>query len=168
MSGKDALPDPSWKQYPCTVLEVHAPATPGSAAATVLEADLRMPLAASMAERLRHLGLGEQWAVVTAYNPWGRDHEPAANATRHAKLEHTVRSMGVAFVRADGRSPDGSHLEVGLALALPQPQAVALAARFGQSAIFWFDGTAFWLVSVTGSAGPVRLPPAPGGGPSPA
>lgn len=163
MSGKDALPDPSWKQYPCTVLEIHTPPTPGTAGATVVEADLRTPLDASVAGRLRRLGLGQSWAVVTAYNPRGRHRDAVANAAGHARLERAVRNLGVAFVRADGRSPDASHREVGLALALSQSDAVALAARFGQSAIFWFDGTAFWLMPVEGSADSVRLPPVAGG-----
>ena len=150
-------PDPSWSQYPCTVLEIHRAAPTGGAA--VMEVDLRVRVSDSTARELRGLGLGPRWAVVTAYNPHGEDRDAGGNAARHAKLEAAVRESGAAFLRADGRSPDASHREIGLAVALPQPEAVALAARFGQSAIFWFDGEAFWLVSAAAPAEPVRLPP---------
>ena len=151
-------PDPSWSQYPCTVLEIHPAAGSRGAAPPILEVDLRAELAGSVAARLRSLGLGDRWAVVTAYNPRGRDREPEANESRHAKLVASVRAGGTAFLRADGRSPDASHREVGLAIALPQPDAVALAARLGQSAIFWFDGDGFWLVPAGAPAAPIRLP----------
>jgi hypothetical protein len=151
-------PDPSWSQYPCTVLELHRAAT-DYPEASVLEIDLRTELAPATAAHLQRMGLGDRWAVVTAYNPHGRDRDPEGNEARHARLVETVRSSGVPFLRADGRSPDASHREVGLAVALPQPDAIALAARFGQSAIFWFDGEAFWLVPAGTTAEPVRLPP---------
>ena len=149
MAGDDE-PDPSWSQYPCTVLEVYAD--------PLIEVDLRQPLTAEAAQRLTRLGLGEKWSVVTAYNPHGRDHDEAGNVARHRRLEETVRRIGAPFLRADGRSPDASHREAGLAIGVPQPEAVALAARFGQSAIFWFDGEAFWIVSAAAPAGPVKLP----------
>lgn len=153
-----ARPDPSWAQYPCTVLEIHSAVPPGSGASGVIQVDLRSGLTESIARQLRSLGLGDRWAVVTAYNPHGRDRSPDGNEARQEKLIATVRASGVPFLRADGRSPDASHREVGLAVALPQPGAVALAARFGQSAIFWFDGEGFWLVPAATPAEPVRLP----------
>ena len=150
-------PDPSWAQYPCTVLEIHR-AESGTGDA-VMEVDLREPLPAATVQKLRGLGLGPRWAVVTAYNPHGLDRDSGGNAARHAKLEAALRETGEPFLRADGRSPDASHREIGVAVGLPQPDAVALAARFGQSAIFWFDGDAFWLVPAAAPAEPVRLPP---------
>lgn len=153
--------DPSWSQYPCTVLEIHqgsgAVASKGGEPG-VLEVDLRAEVGAETIAALGQLGLGERWAVVTAYNPHGRTRESEGNDARHAKLVEAVQASGVPFLRADGRSPDASHREVGLAVALPQPEAVALAARFGQSAIFWFDGRSFWLVPAGAPAEPVRLP----------
>jgi hypothetical protein len=148
-------PDPSWAQYPCTVLEIHR----AEAGAAMMEVDLRVPISDSTARELRELGLGPRWAVITAYNPHGQNRDPGGNAARHAKLEAALRESGKAFLRADGRSPDASHREIGLAVGLPQPDAAALAARFGQSAIFWFDGEAFWLVSAAAAAEPIRLPP---------
>lgn len=152
----EAQPDPSWSEYPCTVLELH-PAGPGG---RLLEVDLRIALDEERAARLRGMGLGERWAVITAYNPRGETRDPEGNLARHEKLRDALQATGVEFIQADGRSPDASHREIGFAAALPQPDAVALAARFGQSAIFWFDGEAFWLVPAAAATGPVRLPPA--------
>ena len=149
MTGAEE-PDPSWSQYPCTVLEVHAD--------RLIEVDLRQTVSPALAGHLRNLGLGSRWSVVTAYNPHGRDHDEDGNLARHRRLEETVRQRGFPFLRADGRSPDASHREIGLAIGIPQPEAISLAARFGQSAIFWFDGDAFWLVSAAAPAGPARLP----------
>lgn len=151
----EAQPDPSWSQYPCTVLEIH----PAGSGTRPMEIDLRTELDGRAAARLRGMGLGERWAVITAYNPRGETRDDAGNLARHEKLEEALHGTGVAFVRADGRSPDASHREIGFAVALPQPDAIALAARFGQSAIFWFDGEAFWLVPAAAATGPVRLPP---------
>lgn len=150
-------PDPSWRQYPCTVLEIYR-SPDGAEGVPWLEVDLREPLQRSAVDALASLGLGRTWAVVTAYNPHGEPRDEG-NAARHARLTEAVERIGAPFARVDGRSPDASHREVGLAIALPQPEAVALAARFGQSAIFWFDGEAFWLVPAAAAAGPVRLPP---------
>jgi hypothetical protein len=41
---------------------------------------------------------------------------------------------------------------------LPLEEAVALARSLNQSALFWFDGEAFWVVPVLVAEEAVRLP----------
>ena len=129
--------DPRWATYPDTVVEIHA--------LPPLQVDLRQPVPPEVAQRLRELGLGHAWAVVTAHNP-GRIVAETENERRERELSVVVATFGVRFLRADGVSPDGTHREPGVAVALDQHSAIALASDFGQSAIFWFDGQAFWLV----------------------
>ena len=142
--------DPSWTTYPETMLEIHAH--------RLLRVDLRATVLPELAAQLRGLGLGQSWAVITAHNPHGRratDHE---NDVRERDLRAVLGGLGVACLRADGISPDGRHREVGIAAAIDRTEAVTLAKRFGQSAVSWYDGSAFWLVPALLGDAPVRLP----------
>ncbi len=141
--------DPRWATYPDTIVEIHS--TPP------LRVDLRQRVSPETAASLRGLGLGEAWAVITAHNP-GRMLGREENERREHELKAVVESSGAPFLAADGVSPDGSHREAGLAIALDQRAAVALAKAFGQSAIFWFDGARFWLVPAVVNDEPIALP----------
>jgi 2-dehydropantoate 2-reductase len=141
--------DSRWATYPDTIVEIHA--------SPPLRVDLRARVAPETAERLRSLGLGATWAVITAHNP-GRIVERSENDRREQRLADAVMALGARFVRADGVSPDGSHREPGVAIALDQRGAIALASEFGQSAIFWFDGERFWLVPALVGDAQIRLP----------
>ena len=142
--------DPRWATYPDTIVEVFT--------SPLIYADLRSPLPQGQAAQLRGIGLGDAWAVVTAYNP-GRMLPDAENARRERQLWRAAERSGARFLRADGVNPDGTEREVGIAIAMERDRSIALAAEFGQSAIFWFDGEAFWLDPVLVGDKPVRLPP---------
>jgi hypothetical protein len=58
-------------------------------------------------------------------------------------------------------SPDRTHVEEGVALALAVEDVEALARVWDQSAIYWWDGEAFWVRGALTQAPPWRLP---GGG----
>ncbi len=141
--------DPRWATYPDTIVEIFT--------SPPIRADLRSPLPPDQAARLRGLGLGEAWAVITAYNP-GRMLSDAENSRRERELWRAAEESGARFLRADGVHPDGTEREVGVAIGLDRDRSIALAAEFGQSAIFWFDGEAFWLDPVLVGDKPVRLP----------
>jgi hypothetical protein len=141
--------DPRWATYPDTIVEIFT--------SPPIHADLRSPLTAAEAARLRDIGLGSRWAVVTAYNP-GRMLADGENARRERELWRAAEKTGARFLRADGVNPDGTEREIGIAIALDRRHSNALAAEFGQSAIFWFDGEAFWLDPVLVGAQPIRLP----------
>lgn len=150
-----------WAQYPCTVLEFAPPDR--------LRIDLRRPLGAPERATLAALGLDRPFAVLTAENPCGENAEdkPSAaqeeaterrNAARQADLEAELRRSGVEFQRCDGVAPDGDYRERGVAVVLPREQAVMLARRLGQLAIFWFDGRAFSLVGAVARKPAEKLP----------
>lgn len=153
--------DEKWEQYPRTVLEFIDGDRP--------RIDLRRPLGDAERATLRRLGLDRPFAVLTAENPWGENAEDAPseraeeaaerrNAERRARLERELREDGVAFRRCDGVAPDGDYREHGVAVLASRERAVDLATRYGQLAIFWFDGTAFSLVGAVARKPDLPLP----------
>lgn len=153
--------DEKWAQYPCTILEFTAPER--------LRIDLREPLGATERATLASLGLDRPFAVLTAENPMGENAEDKPteaqeaaterrNAARRAELEAELRRSGITFQPCDGVAPDGEYREHGFAIVLPREQAVMLARRFGQLAIFWFDGRNFSLVGAVARNPSEKLP----------
>jgi hypothetical protein len=161
MPDDEKLIDEKWSRYPETILEFAPPDR--------LRIDLRRPLGAPERATLASLGLDRPFAVLTAENPMGENAEdkPTAeqeaetgrrNAARRAELESQLRKSGAAFQPCDGVAVDGSYREHGLAVVLPRDQAVMLARRFGQLAIFWFDGRGFSLIGALARKPAVKLP----------
>ena len=153
--------DDKWEQYPSTVLEFYDDAR--------TRLDLRRRVGAAERAALERLGLDRPFAVFTAENPCGENVEdepaPAAaaaqearNERRTSRLEADLTSRGVPFVEVDGVSPDGQYRERCVAAAMPREEAAALASRFEQLALFWFDGSDFWLLPAEADRSPRRLP----------
>jgi len=90
------------------------------------------------------------------------DEEEQAREARNADdLARLVAALGAAhtpFVRIDGTAPDGSYREPCVAVLLPRDEALALASRFEQLALFWYDGDGFWLLPAEAGAPPLELP----------
>ena len=143
--------DSAWSHYPQTVLEIDRDG--GS-----LRIDLRTPLSGDDRRALATLGPAASFGIVTAANPAGAPVDPAANERRHAALKQWIVDHGYVHHAATGSSPDGTHVEHGFAVWLERDDVVALARRFDQSAIFWFDGGAFWLVGALVDAKARQLP----------
>jgi hypothetical protein len=161
MPDEEKLIDEKWARYPQTVLEFAPPDR--------LRIDLRQPLGAPERAILKTLGLDRPFAVITAENPMGQNAEdkPTAeqeaaterrNAARRAELEAELKKSGAEFQPCDGVAADGDYREHGVAVHLPRDQAVMLARRFGQLAIFWFDGRAFSLVGAVARKPSEKLP----------
>jgi hypothetical protein len=150
--------DPDWAHYPDTVL-VFDRSEPGLAEAeTGLRVDLRAPISEAVRQAFAALGLSDSFAVLTAYDPKGRDLDPTENRSRAEQLETELRRRSVHYVRVDALSPDGRHCERSVAAALSREDAIAVAAEHQQVAIFWFDGERFWIVAVLADAEPIALP----------
>ncbi len=143
--------DPAWSQYAETILEIESD---GSA----LRIDLRQSLSEPERHTLAVLGPASSFGIVTAANPAGAPANPAANERRHDALKAWLVEHGYVYRAASGSSPDGEHRERGFAVWLEQGDVVAIAMRFEQSAIFWFDGGAFWLVGALVGAKARKLP----------
>lgn len=143
--------DPGWRHYRETILEFF----PGEHAITV---DLRRPVRAAALAQLRDRGLPHRFAVLTAWNPRGRASSADANAERDRSLKEVLRADGQMWVRVDGTSPDGTHREKGVAVALSKEEARELAIGYGQSAIYWCDNGTFSIVGALVEAEEVELP----------
>jgi len=141
--------DPSWAFYPDTILEFPEEG---------LRVDLRSALSMSVVAQLQGLGLGGRFAVVTPCDPRGIRAVDDRNPTRVLALHASLKQRGCRFVPADGVSPDREHEESGFAVDLPLEEAVKLARSLEQSALFWFDGEAFWVVPVLVAGEALRLP----------
>jgi len=150
MSDKPKPMDERWSSYPETVLHF--------ASDIEVMVDLREEVPAATRKGLGALGLGEPFGVLTAFNPRGVDMEPAENERRMKELEAELGSAGDFFVRLDACSPDKSHCEFSVAVRSSRDRVLDIARRWEQIAIFWWDGSTFWIHGAITEADPVRLP----------
>ena len=144
--------DPGWASYGETILRIHS--------ATPFEIDLAGPVTAAHREALRAAGLPGSFGLLTPENPRGRELPAGENAARLRRFHEELVEGRLHPIPVDGLSPDRARVEHGAALDLPQKRVVALAVRWEQSAIYWFDGAAMWVVGALTEAPPWRLGPA--------
>ena len=142
--------DPDWSWYPETVLTfaTHPP----------VEIDLREIPSDSALSQLSAAGFGQPFAIVTAFDPEGRDLSAAENEQRKQDLDRRLIFTGYHFVQVDCCSPDRSHCECSVAVTMPQQNALDLAREMRQVAIFWFDGKRFWILGALAKSDPIMLP----------
>jgi len=95
---------------------------------------------------------------MTAFDPRGDNLSRAENETRQRELDERLRASGYQFVHVDCCSPDRSHCECSVAVTMPQDKAIDLARELEQVAIFWFDGSRFWILGALVEADPLMLP----------
>jgi len=142
--------DPDWPRYPQTIL--HFSTEPP------LEIDLRELPPASALSRLRAVGFGDPFAVITAFDPRGRNLSPAENEKRRLDLNRRLAKSHYRFMNVDACSPDRSHCECSVAVVMEQKKALDLARELEQVAIFWFDGKQFWILGAIVESDPLMLP----------
>jgi Protein of unknown function (DUF3293) len=142
--------DPDWPRYPETILSFSTK--------PVVEIDLReIPSERAIAD-LSTVGFGRPFAVLTAFDPGGRDLSRAENERRRRELDARLTVEGYEFAPVDACSPDRAHCERSVAVVMPQKKAIELARELEQVAIFWFDGKLFWILGVIVEADPLKLP----------
>jgi hypothetical protein len=142
--------DPDWPRYPETVLTF--------ATQPPVEIDLREIPSESALAQLRAGGLDKAFAIITAFDPEGRNLSAAENDRRKRDLDRRLTSMGYGFVHVDCCSPDRSHCECSVAVTMPRQEALDLAREMRQVAIFWFDGKLFWILGALVETDPLMLP----------
>ncbi len=142
--------DPDWPRYPETILTFSTNPP--------VEIDLRKIPSESALSQLKAAGFGDPFAVLTAFDPRGRNLSPAENEKRKGDLDQRLLASGYRFAHVDACSPDRSHCECSVAIIMPQKEALVLAHDLGQIAIFWFDGKRFWILGAIAEAGPLVLP----------
>jgi len=87
-------------------------------------------------------------SFVTAHNPGGPIIDAVENEVRHRTFVTDIAAHGWTWWPAVGGDPGGSHTEVGvLLLDVSVEDALALAARFDQDAIYVWSADAFELVA---------------------
>jgi hypothetical protein len=142
--------DPDWPRYPETILSFSTQ--------PVVEIDLREIPSKSALARLRAAGFEDPFAVLTAFDPHGENLSREENEKRRRNLDRRLTAEGYQFARVDACSPDRSHCESSVAVAMPQETAIDIARELGQVAIFWFDGKRFWILGVDVETDPLMLP----------
>ena len=120
--------------------------------------DLRISLDEPARAILARFGIDGSFGIVTACNPDGVMQPSVVNRQRAAALEQELEERGIPWVPIDACSPDGSHCEASVILTRPRDEVIALARRYSQLAIFWFDGADAWIVPVLANHPPLRLP----------
>ncbi len=87
------------------------------------------------------------YAIVTAWNPASQWISMRRNERRQrALLRRVDHSSHTGPVW--GLSPDGDWQEASWLLQLPRTEAIGLAGRFGQHAIYWVEDGQLWLQPV--------------------
>ena len=142
--------DPDWPRYPETILKFTTEPP--------VSIDLRAMPGDAELSGLRRIGLGEPFAVMTAFDPRGENLSKEENDRLSRKLDDRLRELGYEFVRVDACSPDGEHCECSVAVRMPQKEAIRLATEFEQVALFWFDGSQFWILGAMVPTDPMMLP----------
>ncbi|WP_429039764.1 DUF3293 domain-containing protein [Aeromonas media] len=96
------------------------------------------------------------YAIVTAWNPASQRVGMRRNARRQRALSRHLADtlvMGPVW----GSDPDEFWQEASLLLHIPQGEAIRLAARFGQNALYWVVEGELWLVPVLLKGEPCHL-----------
>lgn len=96
------------------------------------------------------------YAIVTAWNPASQLVGMRRNARRQRALSrHLADTLVMGLVW--GSAPDECWQEASLLLHIPQGEAIRLAARFGQNALYWVVEGELWLVPVLLKGEPCHL-----------
>ncbi len=141
--------DPGWASYADTILEFHGPET--------VTVDLRGPLLRGTVERIARAGLDGAFGLVTPCNPRGRDVSAEENESRLSSFFDILQAEGAPYLKVDGWSRDRNRVEHGAGMAIPQHDLLAIARRWEQSAVYWFDGARFWVIGALTRAEPWLL-----------
>jgi hypothetical protein len=137
----------AWSSYPETVLIF--------AGDPEMMIDLREPVSPATKNALIAIGLDRPFAILTSYNPRGVVLDAAGNHGRFAELEAELRSSGHEYLVMDACAPDKSHCECSVAIKIERSEALRIAERWEQIAIFWWDLDRFWIY---GAISPIEPP----------
>ena len=103
------------------------------------EVDIRIGVRNTALDRILEEHRVSEWVFVTASNPGSRANSEYENARHNAELEQMLVEAGWQYVRGSGVpdepgwQPESSYFVFGMT----QPDAIALAKRWGQRAIVW-------------------------------
>jgi len=93
------------------------------------------------------------FAIITAWNPMDRPTPLETNLAADETLRRLLRARRIPHFRVTGGSPDLHHREPGWACGMPRQDAIDLARRFDQRALWWIeDGTLVLVACIDGTA----------------
>lgn len=140
----------AWSSYADTVLNF--------AGEPELVIDLRERVRPATKQALEVMELGAPFAVLTSFNPFGRNLSEEENDGRFMELEAELEMLGLEYLVINACSPDRSHCERSVAVCMERESAIEMARQWEQLAIFWFDLEQFWIYGVVKKAEPIALP----------
>jgi Protein of unknown function (DUF3293) len=98
----------------------------------------------------------EEFVIVTAYNPEGKNYPVELNEQFDANLAAYLKERNLSSFRIMGGSKDFSHVEPGYVVETDFKAGLAIGTRFGQEAIFWIQQGKLLLVEcATGAQTPM-------------
>ena len=81
------------------------------------------------------------FVIISGWNPGGAELCLDENVARDAGLKAAIRARGWRWLAAENRASDETHVEPGYAIfEVPVGEVAAMAAQFGQLAVFAWDG----------------------------
>lgn len=150
MSEPETPEHEAWSSYSETVLIF--------AGEPEMVIDLRAPVLPAAKQALEAIGLNSPFAVLTSFNPHGKNLTDAENDRRFSALEAELDRLALKYVVLAGCSPDRAHCERSVAVCMERPEALDIARHWEQLAIFWFDMEMFWIYAAVLAAEPISLP----------
>jgi hypothetical protein len=120
--------------------------------------DLRHALSENSRALFRGIDFERSFGIMTAEDPMGVQQGQTVNSERTSNLRKELSKLGCSYVWLDACSPDRSHCERSVALALDLETVAGIARRYDQLAVFWFDGSAFWIIPVCSDNAALKLP----------
>lgn len=129
-----------WRHYTTALLRFDL----GSAGEVTVDLAAPMPLEARCA--LESAGLQCGFGIVTPCNPGGRVLSNQRNEELLTGFEAYLHMAGINHRRVVGMSRDYAHQEPGFALRVELSQALMIAGKWDQLAIYWWNDGVFYLV----------------------
>lgn len=88
------------------------------------------------------------FAIISAQNPAGRIENPYVNLRLDKELNVLLDTLHFPYRSITGAARDGSFQEKSWVVLCEKAQAVSMARRFQQNAIYWVEDGVLYLVPV--------------------
>lgn len=89
-----------------------------------------------------------EFAILSAYATTGEVWPEEKNRAADVRMERELRWRWPIVQRITGASPDGAHAEPSWAAEIPLAEALAIASRFEQDAIYYVRGDVLLVIAV--------------------
>lgn len=97
------------------------------------------------------------FAIVTAHNPLGQKLTSSQNRLLDRQLQGDIDKLGIPYRAIIGAAEDLSHMEKSWALFLDKTEAIELALKYHQNALYYVNNGILTLVPCLRGEGEVEL-----------